>query len=191
MKRIYVFILFVLALVAFLYISVFASFELLHNGKTDFMGGHYDHSTGDYHYHHGYSAHDHYDVDGDGTIDGPYDFKNSTIHKSSGSNKTKDETASKDESETNETVDEPVVDYEKPKSNVNFWGVLKIAILVLVFLSYPVVCIVEAAINAIENLYTKATKKELKISKPIYAVAYIVLISSIIIFFIYLRYYYK
>lgn len=32
-----------------------------HSGNTDVNGGHYDHSTGDYHYHHGYSAHDHKD----------------------------------------------------------------------------------------------------------------------------------
>lgn len=31
----------------------------LHSGKTDGNGGHYDHSTGEYHYHHGYPAHQH------------------------------------------------------------------------------------------------------------------------------------
>lgn len=33
---------------------------LAHSGKTDSNGGHYDHSTGNYHYHHGYSEHSHY-----------------------------------------------------------------------------------------------------------------------------------
>ena len=37
-----------------------------------------NHSTGKYHYHHGYSAHDHYDMDGDGIKDCPYDFKDTT-----------------------------------------------------------------------------------------------------------------
>lgn len=32
-----------------------------HPGGTDGGGGHYDRTTGDYHYHHGYSAHDHVD----------------------------------------------------------------------------------------------------------------------------------
>lgn len=32
-----------------------------HSGNTDSHGGHYDRSTGEYHYHHGYSAHDHED----------------------------------------------------------------------------------------------------------------------------------
>lgn len=49
-----------------------------HPGKTDSSGGHYDHSTGEYHYHHGYSAHSHYDVDGDGVMDCPYNFDDQT-----------------------------------------------------------------------------------------------------------------
>lgn len=38
------------------------SFTLLcfaHSGRTDSSGGHYDRITGEYHYHHGYSAHQH------------------------------------------------------------------------------------------------------------------------------------
>ena len=30
-----------------------------HPGRTDSSGGHYDRSTGEYHYHHGYPAHQH------------------------------------------------------------------------------------------------------------------------------------
>lgn len=30
-----------------------------HPGRTDSKGGHYDRSTGEYHYHHGYPAHQH------------------------------------------------------------------------------------------------------------------------------------
>jgi cobalamin biosynthesis Mg chelatase CobN len=30
-----------------------------HSGRTDSRGGHTNHSTGEYHYHHGYSAHQH------------------------------------------------------------------------------------------------------------------------------------
>lgn len=32
---------------------------LAHSGGTDSSGGHHDRSTGEYHYHHGYSAHQH------------------------------------------------------------------------------------------------------------------------------------
>ena len=56
-----------------------------HAGKTDSNGGHTDHSSGDYHYHHGYSAHDHYDMDGDGIKDCPYNFDDKTNHNSGGS----------------------------------------------------------------------------------------------------------
>ena len=49
-----------------------------HSGGTDFSGGHTDHDTGDYHYHHGYPAHDHYDMDGDGVLDCPYMFDDKT-----------------------------------------------------------------------------------------------------------------
>ena len=49
-----------------------------HSGGTDSNGGHYNRSTGEYHYHHGYSAHQHIDMDGDGKLDCPYDFKDTT-----------------------------------------------------------------------------------------------------------------
>lgn len=53
-----------------------------HSGGTDSSGGHYDRSTGEYHYHHGYSAHDH--------VNGvcPYDYDDKTGGNSgfSGSN---------------------------------------------------------------------------------------------------------
>ncbi len=51
---------------------------LAHGGRTDDDGGHYDSETGEYHYHHGYPAHDHYDMDGDGFADCPYDFVDRT-----------------------------------------------------------------------------------------------------------------
>ncbi len=47
-----------------LIIPVFA-----HPGSLDANGGHYDRSTGEYHYHHGYSAHQHENGEC------PYDFK--------------------------------------------------------------------------------------------------------------------
>lgn len=43
-----------------------------HSGGTDERGGHYDSATGEYHYHHGYPAHQH--VDGEC----PYDFNDLT-----------------------------------------------------------------------------------------------------------------
>lgn len=69
-----------------------------HPGRTDGAGGHTDSSTGKYHYHHGYSAHDHYDMDDDGDIDCPYEFKDKTEHisndKDSGYDAKKEDTKS-------------------------------------------------------------------------------------------------
>lgn len=50
-----------------------------HPGKTDENGGHYDQSTGEYHYHHGYPAHQHEN----GMC--PYDFDDKTDHSNHGS----------------------------------------------------------------------------------------------------------
>lgn len=55
-----------------------------HSGRTDGRGGHYDSATGEYHYHHGYEAHRHTDLDDDGIPDCPYDFDDKT-GESSGS----------------------------------------------------------------------------------------------------------
>lgn len=71
-------------LLAFLlaFLLLLSPAALAHSGKTDANGGHYDRSTGEYHYHHGYPAHQHYDKDGDGIIDCPYDFDDKTDHSS-------------------------------------------------------------------------------------------------------------
>jgi hypothetical protein len=55
---------------------------MAHPGRTDGDGGHTDSSTGEYHYHHGYPAHDHYDMDGDGRKDCPYNFDDKTGYNS-------------------------------------------------------------------------------------------------------------
>lgn len=49
-----------------------------HSGRTDANGGHTNHSTGEYHYHHGYPAHQHSDMDGDGELDCPFYFEDKT-----------------------------------------------------------------------------------------------------------------
>lgn len=69
----------------FLLLHIFVLTASAHTGRTDSNGGHYDWSTGEYHYHHGYPAHDHYDMDGDGFLDCPYDFDDRTGENSGGS----------------------------------------------------------------------------------------------------------
>ena len=53
-KRFFFALLVLILLTLSLALPVFA-----HSGKTDSKGGHYDHSTGEYHYHHGYPEHQH------------------------------------------------------------------------------------------------------------------------------------
>lgn len=67
MKKIFCF--FILLIVIFLSFSASA-----HSGKTDSDGGHWDNNTGEYHYHHGYPAHQH--TNGEC----PYDFKDNIKH---------------------------------------------------------------------------------------------------------------
>lgn len=65
--------------ILFILVFCFAFSALAHSGRTDSSGGHYDRSTGEYHYHHGYPAHDH--------IGGvcPYDYDDKTGVNSGGS----------------------------------------------------------------------------------------------------------
>lgn len=60
---------------------LFSIYTEAHSGGTDWRGGHKNHATGEYHYHHGYSAHDHYDIDGDGKKDCPYTFDYASMSK--------------------------------------------------------------------------------------------------------------
>ena len=54
-----------------------------HSGKTDGNGGHYNNDTGEYHYHHGYPAHQH--TNGEC----PYDFKDNTQTQKKSNNSSK------------------------------------------------------------------------------------------------------
>ena len=79
-----------------------------HSGRTDSSGGHTNRATGEYHYHHGYPAHDHYDMDGDGIVDCPYLFDDQTNHSSSTSSSPKTETTPTREPETEPTQKQTV-----------------------------------------------------------------------------------
>ena len=68
MKKLFISI---IAIILFLTTVSFA-----HKGRTDSEGGHYDSSTGLYHYHHGYPAHQHTD----GKC--PYNYDNQTSSSS-------------------------------------------------------------------------------------------------------------
>jgi hypothetical protein len=88
---------------ALLCIAMLCTSAAAHSGRTDENGGHTDHSTGEYHYHHGYPAHQHKDMDGDGKKDCPYEFDDKTDHKES-------------ESDSHESASHKVEE-EKPKGD--------------------------------------------------------------------------
>ena len=129
-------------------IAVFSSFTVLHSGGTDGSGGHYNRSTGEYHYHHGYSAHSHYDMDGDGVADCPYSFKNNTSYKSSTS-KSKSDTNSSSKSSSN-----------KKHSN-SFKSFLESVLLVIcsIFVS-AAITIVPWALRSIFSVIRKYTNRK-------------------------------
>lgn len=74
-----------LAFVLLLAIAALSGIAAAHSGRTDSNGGHTDSSTGEYHYHHGYPAHQHEDLDGDGQLECPYEFVDRTGENSGGS----------------------------------------------------------------------------------------------------------
>lgn len=76
-------------LISFFLFAILFCFSITvsaHPGRTDSKGGHTDRVTGEYHYHHGQPAHQHYDVDGDGMIDCPYMFNNQSEKQGDHSN---------------------------------------------------------------------------------------------------------
>ena len=77
---------------------IFASIPVFaHPGKTDANGGHYDHSTEEYHYHHGLHAHQH-NADGTCPLDENYEpgvYYYSEKYKPQSKPKTKSESKSK------------------------------------------------------------------------------------------------
>ena len=103
-------------LFVFLFCSISPLIVSAHSGGTDARGGHHNSRTGGYHYHHGYSAHGHYDIDGDGKIDCP--------------NLVKKENATKS------------ISYEEPKEDpmetVLFWISAVIFIGLLIFIIYKI-----------------------------------------------------
>lgn len=135
--------------------SVLACAIIFHSGRTDEWGGHYDHSTGEYHYHHGYPAHDHYDIDGDGTVDCPYKFDDNTIHKNPKSSENKDNAVDK--------TDKPSTNNKKAK--IAFNDILEVIFASFCFYIIGLFFCELVVIPLIDWLTKKLTKSELMISE--------------------------
>lgn len=116
-----------------LYTDIYA-----HSGRTDSSGGHYNSSTGEYHYHHGYSAHQH--IDGICPYYNKIDDDNTT---------NKNETASNNSSDSlNEVIEE--MKKEKNEDELDWTGIicfiLTIVLIGLVFYQ-------SSTINKTEYIY--------------------------------------
>ena len=120
-------------LLIFLILPSIALITYAHPGKTDSIGGHTNHSTGEYHYHHGYSAHDHYDMDGNGVLDCPYEFDDKTDHSSNSGE------SSKKSYPTNPTHPKPTQSVKAeshPKKESTFYWSIIIAIGLYIFIMF-------------------------------------------------------
>lgn len=134
-----------------------------HSGKTDAIGGHIDHSTGEYHYHHGYPAHQHSDMDGDGELDCPYYFEDKTGF-SSGNNSSSSETPtepsikSEPNKEKNTAPQKPEAVSEKSKTFFDHvWEVASFLLDILCYLLLGWFCLsmVFWIINEIKRSFNK------------------------------------
>ena len=110
-----------LAFVLLLAIAVLSGIAAAHSGRTDSNGGHTDSSTGEYHYHHGYPAHQHEDLDGAGQLECPYEFVDQT-----GENSGSSSGSSSSSVKTSETAIKEVTVYRTPVWAYISFGVLGI-----------------------------------------------------------------
>lgn len=89
-----------------------------HPGRTNSDGGHWDYESGNYHYHHGYPAHDHTDLDSDGYADCPYVFDDNTRH-SSGNDSIPD-------SHTNNRVQSELPNGNPDRGKPSLWDIISV-----------------------------------------------------------------
>lgn len=120
----------ILPLLLIVVIMCASSYAIAHSGKTDSNGGHRDSTTGKYHYHHGYPAHSHKDIDGDGKKDCPYEFDDQTSH--GGTENTTNKQVSGNEADA-------VVAEEPDK--ISFFAFLPL-IVILAYLLWKLVCVI-------------------------------------------------
>lgn len=118
-------------------VSFFAVGTYAHSGRTDKYGGHYDTSTGEYHYHHGFPAHDHPDGYCPYSIEGSGKWKDLVDRSSSGSatiNKPKETEGAKiPTNEITDTNNENHTNY-----SLSLGDIIGISIIVLLFFGHPI-----------------------------------------------------
>ena len=127
-----------------------------HSGGTDEYGGHYVDGTSEYHYHHGWPAHDH-----DGG-ECPYDFVDNVDHD-------RDE-SSDDSSSSTPTEHSDYNDSKKPR--LTWWQILLAIVLNAVWIVPFFMCVIAPSLNK-ENILNAVT----------FIAFLIALISPIVLFF--------
>lgn len=128
----------ILIVLTLLFAFYFPTTVLAHPGGTDANGGHYVGTSNSYHYHHGYPAHQHTDMNGDGTPDCPHDFEDKTNHQSRS-------TPTKNQAEVSPQESSP---HEKPILPI----VLAVCAVTVFFL--PVLLAKEAIGDCLEQLFS-------------------------------------
>lgn len=122
MKRIILIMISVVVISTTLCIYAFA-----HPGRTDGNGGHYDRSTGKYHYHHGYPAHQHKNGECQ------YDFDDKTDHSVGNGNST---SKSKNDIKTNGGSDSKKVTLGVVVKWFLAWVIISLALIAELFLFF-------------------------------------------------------
>ncbi len=132
--------------IAIMLVVTLISYAHAHSGKTDFKGGHYDRSSGGYHFHHGYSAHQHYDGEC------PYKLDDKTNHNSGSSNS--DSTNSSSTNHGSNSNNSSINNIKHTEDTLTFGDIIIKALLFFpfLFLSFCILSIFNPLVNGTINI---------------------------------------
>ena len=157
-----------LIILIIIFIIAIPAVVFAHKGRTDSDGGHYDSSTGEYHYHHGYPAHQH--------INGicPYDYNDQTAYSTSNPSPTSTPSVTTYDSDDyyiytssddyyNYIDDEKNEDKDKDEDEDD--NVSAFSFLIFIFLFWIVFCsicgIFQIIIDFLKKIFSRKSKKEI------------------------------
>lgn len=119
-----------------------------HSGKTDSNGGHYDRGTGEYHYHHGYPAHQHPNGEC------PYDFENRETPNYNGDSSYDTDDTDDVKITKNTEITNPIENTDDEKSNniLKNIGTLILKLICLAIYSIPISALISTIIYELIRL---------------------------------------
>lgn len=160
-----------------MFVAILLPNAFAHSGKTDSNGGHYDRSTGEYHYHHGYSAHQHYDGEC------PYDFDDKTNHNSgsSSNNSSSSNSSSNNSSSNNSNTNGSITKHTK--DTITFGEIVTKVLMFFpfLFLSFCLLSIFNPLVNGTVHISNK------RVENFLYILHLILIISVAIIMTIFVE----